>query len=116
MSKPIVSAMAKWRGIIKQHAGSGLPVKQFCRRNGVAESSFFAWKRRLRSGAIRPTFIEAKVAGGLAANANAAGDPSSASVAGVIDVRLRGGRVVRVRRGFDSQLLAELVCTLEGLA
>ena len=116
MNKIILPASAKWREIINQHAVSGLSVKQFCRRSGVAESSFFAWKRRLRPGAARPTFIEAKLAGTAVADVKAVADSSSVRAEGVIDVRLRGGRIVRVRPGFDRRLLVELIGVLESRA
>lgn len=35
--------------------------------------------------------------------------PAAAEAAGVIEVRLRGGRRLRVGRGFDARLLSELV-------
>ncbi len=40
-------AQGKWRRTIDDHQYSGLTVSAFCRRRGVAQSSFFAWKRRL---------------------------------------------------------------------
>jgi hypothetical protein len=38
-----------------------------------------------------------------------------AAWAGAIELRLRGGRRVRVGRGFDRQLLAEVVAALEAM-
>ena len=76
----------------------------FCRRNAIPASSFFAWKRRLSDVVVAPAFVEAKIA---------ARGPG----AGVIEVRLRGGRRVRVcRDGFDRDLLTEVVAVLEGLS
>ncbi len=36
-----------WRKVIGDHAGSGLSVKAYCRKRGVSEASFFAWRREL---------------------------------------------------------------------
>ena len=80
----------------------------FCRENHIAASSFFAWKRRLGLSAGAPAFVEATVAA-------APSVPSAGRRAGVVEVRLRGGRRVRVGRGFDASLLAEVVATLEGM-
>lgn len=75
----------------------------FCRRHGLSAASLYAWRRRL-SGAA-PAFVEAKVV-----------EPARApESAGIIEVCLRGGRRVRVGRGFDPDLLRELVAALEGL-
>ena len=74
----------------------------FCARHGIAVPSLYAWRRRL---AEAPAFVEAKVAG-------VAGTRSG----GVIEVRLRGGRRVRVsRENFDRGLLVEVVAALESL-
>jgi transposase len=81
-----------------------LSVAAFCRRDGVAASSFFAWKRRLGVVPATPAFVEATVAGT---------PPPPPRSAGRVEVRLRGGRRVRVGRGFDRDLLAEVVAALE---
>ena len=75
----------------------------FCRDNHIATSSFFAWKRKL--GGAPAAFVEARVVGTPRASA------------AWIELRLRGGRRVRVvRRGFDPGLLAEVVAALEAMA
>jgi hypothetical protein len=92
----------KWRELVRRQRSSGLSVAAFCARHGIAVPSLYAWRRRL---AAAPAFVEAKVAG--------APRPGSA---GVIEVRLRGGRRVLLRReGFDRALLREVVLALESL-
>lgn len=106
MSEPASPAWHKWRDLIERQRASGLSVAVFCRRDGVAASSFFAWKRRLGSTPATPAFVEATVAG-------TPPRPPTTRSAGRIEVRLRGGRRVRVGRGFDRELLAEVVAALE---
>jgi hypothetical protein len=108
MSKRSESALARWRGIIEQHEASGLPVARFCRERAVPESSFFAWRRRLRAAGPSPAFIEIKT--GDAGGQDAPAGPSSP-----IELLLVGGRRLLVRGGFDRQVLADLVRTLEAL-
>lgn len=79
-----------------------MSVAAFCRRNGVAASSFFAWKRKLGSARTTPAFVEATVA-------RTPVPPSPRR----IEVLLRGGRRVRVGVGFDPALLAQVVAALE---
>jgi transposase len=105
MSDYASPATAKWREIIDRQQASGLSVGAFCRRDSIAESSFFAWKRRLGAAPSGPAFVEAKVV-----------QTPAPRPAGGIEVRLRGGRRVRVRRGFDPALLVEVVAALEGLS
>jgi len=91
----------KWREIVERQQASGLSAVRFCRENQIVYSSFFAWKRRLASPA--QTFIEARVV-------------ESRPRADRIQIRLRNGRWLIVRRGFDRDLLAEVVAALEGMA
>jgi len=37
-----------WREVVGAQAGSGLSVREFCRRRQVAESAFYFWRRALR--------------------------------------------------------------------
>jgi hypothetical protein len=91
----------KWREIVERQQASGLSAVRFCRENQIVYSSFFAWKRRLASPA--QAFIEARVV-------------ESRPRAGGIQIRLGNGRRLIVRRGFDRDLLAEVVAALEGMA
>jgi hypothetical protein len=105
MSEAILSAPQKWREVLARFDASGLSAAAFCRENAIAESSFFSWRRRLAPRPATPAFVEAKVAA----------IPVAAPPAGAIEIRLRGGRRIRLRRGFDRVLLAEVVAALEGL-
>ena len=107
MSEPLSSAWPKWRDLVERQRASGLSVAAFCRRDGVAASSFFAWKRKLGFVPATPAFVEATVAGTPPTR------PPTTRSAGRVEVRLRGGRRVRVGPGFDRDLLAEVVAALE---
>ncbi len=99
---------ARWRAIVRDQVRSGLSVAAYCRRAGVPESSFYAWRRKLRAAT---TFAEVRVVPGARA-APHAGDTVTVEV-GVLEVRLPNGRVIVVRPGFDRQTLRDLVATLE---
>ena len=103
-------AAARWREIVRGHADSGLSVAAYCRRARVPQSSFYAWRRKLRErGALSntrrsiATFAEVRVTPG----------PESADDHGALELHLRRGRHVIVRPGFDRQTLRDLVATLE---
>jgi hypothetical protein len=106
MSECESSLSHKWRDLIRRQRASGLSVAAFCRQNGVAGSSFFAWKRKIGPSPAAPAFVEATLAG----------TPPEGRPAGSVEVRLRGGRRVRVCRGFDRGLLAEVIAVLEAPA
>src|SRR5689334_1088720 len=114
MSESESSPSHKWRDLIRRQRASGLPVAAFCRQNGVAGSSFFAWKRKIGRSPAASAFIEATVAPRRGSPRSAT--PPEGRPAGSLEIRLRGGRRVRVWRGFDRGLLAEVITVLEGSA
>jgi transposase-like protein len=94
-----------WRPIVDGQRSSGLAVAAYCRKHGISKCSFYNWRGRLRRPAqskVTPTppFVELKTP-----------IPSTAS----IEICLPSERRLLVRRGFDRDLLVELVRTLEGL-
>lgn len=36
-----------WKSVIRQQGSSGVPISAFFRKHGVAEGSFFYWRRKL---------------------------------------------------------------------
>ena len=42
---------AYWRERIAEQELSGVPVQQFCKEKGIAEQSFYVWRKRLRKQA-----------------------------------------------------------------
>ncbi len=99
------SSEDQWRRVVERQQASGLTIAAFCRRMGVPEASFYAWRRKLRAGVppCRPgeTFVEVKIA------------PEPEPAASALELRLPNGRCVLVRAGFDRCTLLELVATLE---
>jgi hypothetical protein len=50
---------ASWRERIGRWGSSGWSVAEFCRREGVSEPSFFAWRKRLAGRPTKsPRFVE----------------------------------------------------------
>ncbi len=99
MSNPSDST-ARWREIVRGQAGSGLSVAAYCRRARVPQSSFYAWRRKVRDAA---SFAEVRVA----PESNAVDDHST------LELHLPHGRRIVVRPGFDRQTLLALLDTLE---
>jgi hypothetical protein len=107
MNKSQLPGAEEWRQIIDGQRPSGLTVAAYCLERGVTQGSFYTWKRRLRSPAKpnrlpKPAFVEVK--------------PSTRSATGAIEICLRGERRLLVHRGFDHDLLIDLMRTLEGAA
>lgn len=52
-------ASAKWRELIEAQRSSGMSVAAYCREKSIADSHFYAWRKRLAedSGALKE-FVE----------------------------------------------------------
>jgi|SRR5450432_4395635 transposase-like protein len=106
------AAREKWQQIIESQRAGGQTVAAYCRDHGVSQASFFAWKRRLRSPSQATEFVEVKTAG----KANLADADGGEGQTPAIEVFLCGGRRLFLRRGFDRELLIELIHALEAMA
>ena len=103
------SAAARWKKLIADQEASGLPVSVFCRERGIPQSSLFAWRRRLAAAGTPNTvakFMSVKIVPEMSGQ-------GVTSAAGSIELFLRGERRLRIHKGFDRELLIELVEALE---
>ncbi|HNR52453.1 MAG TPA: transposase, partial [Deltaproteobacteria bacterium] len=44
-----------WRRTVKRWTSSGLSVRQFCRKEGISEPSFYSWRKKLSQRKPRPS-------------------------------------------------------------
>jgi hypothetical protein len=101
-------SLDEWRRVFQRQRTSGLSVTAFCAQSRIPTSSFFLWRRKLRSAA---GFAEVKIASDTLAEGRAAAETSAA--ASPIEVRLTNGRCLGVRPGFCRRTLLELLAALE---
>jgi len=108
-----------WRRVLGQWRRSGLTAREFCAETGLSEPSFYAWRREIarrdqertagtqattavsacrRSAAALPAFVPVRI---------------EASAACALEVVVAGGRLVRVRPGFEAAVLRQLLAVLE---
>src|SRR5271167_4904550 len=93
----------QWRRWIDQWRVSGLSVRAFCARHGLATPSFYAWRRTLKQRAAdTPAFVAVQVV--------ADGTPAQVTA---LEVVLGDGRIVRVAPGFDAATLRRLLAVLQ---
>jgi hypothetical protein len=102
-----------WLERIRRWQPSQLSVREYCRRRGFSEPSFYAWRRVLLHRGLlangpapqaepappNPAFVKITVK---------ADDPAPA-----IEVVLASRRIVRVPAGFDAGMLRQLLRLLE---
>jgi len=119
--------------VVRRQAASGLTVREFCRRGGLRESTFYFWRRELlRREAVhlsgvalaKPEVQRGDVAGRPATAAfvpvcvtggdgQAVARLDATETPGRIEIVLSGGQRVRVTAPVDRQALADVVAVLE---
>ena len=102
MTKRSKQAWIKWQRLVSEQALSGQSVKAFCREHGLCRPYFFVWKKRVQEG-TPGKFLEVRVTGRV---------PSTSVDAGV-EIRLKNGRSLMVRPGFDDEHVRALLAVVE---
>jgi transposase len=104
----------RWLELVRRWQRSQLAVRTFCNLHGLQEASFYGWRRLLRQrGLITEPLQPGRKPSAAAAvfvPVALAAEPATASA---VDLVLADGRLLRVRPGFDPDLLLELVRLLE---
>lgn len=96
----------RWLDLVERWQRSKLTIREFCQRHQLSEPSFYSWRRVLRERGLIQDAPEVK------APAFVKLDLEATTAASAVEVVL-GRRVLRVRPGFDADMLLELVHLLE---
>lgn len=108
-----VLARGYWRAkeaemVLEAWRQSGLALSVFARKHGLSRSRLMRWKAVLE-GQEQPALLFHPIR--VVAGSGDEGDPRSES----LELVLRGGRRLVVRRGFDAALLEELLRVVESV-
>ena len=93
----------QWQRWINQWRASGLSVRDFCHRRGLATASFYHWRRVLERRAAEQAAV-------VPVHVMVDALPAQASA---LEVVLPNGRAVRVAPGFDAATLRQLLIVLQ---
>jgi hypothetical protein len=95
---------ATWRRHVAEHAQGELTVRAYCATHGLAEHSFYWWRRRLtrRAAEPSPTFVPVHLKTELPA-----GRPG-----GQVEIVLTGDLRVRLSGPVDRQMLTDVLAVL----
>ena len=97
-----------WREALGRQEGSGLSVRAFCLREGLAETALYSWRRVLRERdgeGGRPGFVPVAVVAGEGGGDDADSLP--------IVIELRGGRLMRLGTSMAAGRVAAIVHAIE---
>jgi hypothetical protein len=100
-----------WRMAIETWQASGLPIRQFCKNEGLSEPQFYMWRKKLTGGSTEhddqddpkpSSFIEVAI-------------PKNNHVA--VELLLTSGNTVRIHSGINNTTLSNVLSALhaEGL-
>lgn len=93
-----------WRRVLRDWRKSGLSVRAFCAEHGLAEPSFYHWRRTLQERApSAPAFVPVRVVA----------EPSPPRAGAAVELVLGNGRTLRLGPGFDAATLQRLLPLLE---
>jgi putative transposase len=110
---PDASKQNRWLELIGRWQQSQLTIREFCERHQVSQASFFSWRRVLRQRGLLDEPADPNTAKATSAFVKLTpGEPES-TPASAIELVLGDRRVLRIRPGFDADLLRELVRLLE---
>jgi transposase len=110
--------------ILQEAATSGLSVAEVARRHDVVPQQIYIWRRQLlakvkaESGSVSPRFLPVVVASETEEPETPRGErtaekPRSAARPGRIEIRCKGGRVLKVEAGIDPAVLQALIRSVE---
>ena len=102
-----------WRRHVARWQRSGLSVRDYCAAEGLTEGNFYAWRRALleRDGEPKrrgrrpatPAFLPVRIVS----------DGATSTTPAPVEVVCANGRVLRVGRNFDPQVVRQLLALLE---
>jgi len=97
------------RQILAAWARTGESARSFARRYGLSPARILRWKARLSTRVRPPVFHPVKVV----ASAGHDGVEASTGATGALELIVSGRCRIVVRRGFDAEVLAELLQVVE---
>lgn len=105
----------RWQGIVREWKRSGQSQTEFCRARGINGGTFSWWKRQLASEQPARAHSDRPASRPRAAGPQADFvelHPAGVG-AGVYEIVLSGGRLLRVPERFDPQVLSRLIAAVE---
>ena len=127
-----------WEAVVQRWREGDQGVRAFCRAEGLRESAFYFWRRRLarrgrQAAMVNGSQPQARLAAPTSRSSNrilpqrdatpsflpvrvvasANGHPGVAQATGGVEIVLAQSHTVRVRAGFDRQTLADVLAVLE---
>lgn len=105
----------KFIELYQRHKDSGLSVKDFCSNELIAPSTYYYWKKKLKSKKQLPEFIPIVVNSTPQAKEHRLPGQPSPFPSGhqenspSFELEFPNGTIVRIKKGFEISILKELI-------
>jgi hypothetical protein len=107
-----------WRRTIRDQQGSGMSVRDFCRREGLKDWTFRLWRQELalrdRGHSTAPTGEPAEATPSFLPVRVIDPEALTPRASPPIEIVLPTGPILRVPSGFDPRTLGHVLAVLEG--
>ena len=100
-----------WQRMVREATRSKLSIREFCRRNRLKESQYYWWQHKLNGNRHSKGFQKSGNKSNSASFALVSNDPEAMEAG--IELILRDGRRLRIRRGVDEQTLRSVLAAVE---
>src|SRR5258706_11824013 len=104
--RPDAAKQSRWLELIRRWQRSQTTVREFCQRHQVSEASFFSWRRVLRERGLLDEPTPSRTSAKAPAFVKVAMLDAEPAVS-PIELVLNQRRLLRVRPGFDADMLLE---------
>lgn len=101
-----------WQMAIETWQSSGLPVRQFCKQEGLSEPSFYCWRRKLAQKADTEANADKKPTSKVAGSSDFIEVSIPESKSAGLELILTSGGVLRISPSFDSKTLSGVISVL----
>lgn len=110
----LLSTLDYGEQLVARYRASGLTRKEFAAQADISVSTLDYYVRRERKASLPAAFVPNRILPVEFDAPEEAGSQASAPTAfGGVRIRLANGRLLEVCRGFDAQLLGEVLAVLE---
>lgn len=112
LPRNILDRWEYWKKQIKRWQTSGLSQAEFCRRNGLVKQQLSKWKKKLRNSQKPESTTRSK--SNKSSNTNRFIQVKlTDDIQQSYQIRLANGRSLQIPKGYDAQVISELITIME---
>ena len=104
---------SKFIALLNRQQESGLSIKDFCSNEGIAPSSFYYWKKKLRKNSSTKGFIPLVVKSSRSITQTVSAGQNQMDDNNLLEVVYPNGAMIRIKKDIDLSKLQALIYLYE---